>query len=117
MIIPKKKEAKNKDYKEVLWESAEELRSQMDAAEYKHIVLGLIFMKYISDIFLVYRIKLRDLITDPNAKDFFVGNDPDIIEETLNEKDFYTSENIFWVPKEAQWEFFRNHAKENKGNK
>ena len=88
----------------------------MDAAEYKHIVLGLIFMKYISDIFLIYRIKLRDLITDPNAKDFFVGNDPDIIEETLNEKDFYTSENIFWVPKEAQWEFFRNHAKENKGN-
>ena len=88
----------------------------MDAAEYKHLVLGLIFMKYISDIFFLYRKKLRDLITDPNQKDFFVGSDIHIIEETLNEKDFYISENIFWVPKEAQWEFFRNHAKENKGN-
>ncbi len=89
----------------------------MDAAEYKHIVLGLIFMKYISDIYIVYREKLHNLITDPNEKDYYVGEDPEVIEETLNDKDFYLGEDIFFVPKEAQWEFFRNNAKENKGYK
>jgi len=48
----KKKEAPAKDFKAVLWASADKLRAQMDAAEYKHLVLGLIFLKYISDTFI-----------------------------------------------------------------
>ena len=50
MVIPKKKEDTPKDFKAVLWASADKLRAQMDAAEYKHLVLGMIFLKYISDI-------------------------------------------------------------------
>ena len=52
MVIPKKKEDTPKDFKAVLWASADKLRAQMDAAEYKHLVLGMIFLKYISDTFL-----------------------------------------------------------------
>ena len=51
MVIPKKKKDTQQDFKAILWESADKLRAQMDAAEYKHIVLGLIFLKYISDTF------------------------------------------------------------------
>ena len=55
--MPKKSDIKNVDFKETLWKSADKLRNKMDAAEYKHIVLGLIFLKYISDKFYAQRIK------------------------------------------------------------
>ena len=56
----KKKEAPAKDYKEVLWASADKLRNQMDAAVYKHLVLGMIFLKYISDAFVEQQQKVLE---------------------------------------------------------
>ena len=62
-----KKEAPAKDFKAVLWASADKLRAQMDAAEYKHLVLGLIFLKYISDTFVEHQQKVLQTVGDPQS--------------------------------------------------
>ncbi|MBL6841076.1 MAG: SAM-dependent DNA methyltransferase, partial [Pelagibacterales bacterium] len=58
---------KQNNFRETLWKSAEKLRGQMDAAEYKHIVLGLIFLKYISDSFSEQKGNIRKMVTDKNS--------------------------------------------------
>jgi type I restriction enzyme M protein len=89
-----------------LWEAADLLRGTMDAAEYKHIVLGLIFLKYISDAFAACQQELRDAIADP-THDYFVPEGPARQEEervVLEDRDEFTGRNVFWVPQEARWE-------------
>lgn len=83
-------------YPEALWAAADKLRGSIDAAEYKHVVLGLIFLKYISDAFETRREALRqelevDGITGASA------------ENMLESRDEYTAESVFWVPPEARW--------------
>jgi len=73
-----------------LWLAADKLRNNMDAGEYKHVVLGLIFLKYISDAFEEMRSKLLE------GKGDYAGSDPEDADE-------YRAENVFWVPKEARW--------------
>jgi len=104
-----KKEAPAKDFKAVLWASADKLRAQMDAAEYKHLVLGLIFLKYISDTFAAHRPKVLAMVTDPDS-DNYVGDDPADHQAALEERDYYTQENVFWVPADARWEYIRAKA-------
>ncbi|CAG1009324.1 Type I restriction enzyme EcoKI M protein [Anaerolineae bacterium] len=82
------------DLEAKLWAAADKLRGHLDAAEYKHVVLGLIFLKYISDAFQELYQKLADT---PNA-------DPE-------DRDEYAAENIFWVPKEARWAALQQNAK------
>ncbi|MEZ4672289.1 MAG: class I SAM-dependent DNA methyltransferase [Anaerolineae bacterium] len=82
------------DLQAKLWAAADKLRGHLDAAEYKHVVLGIIFLKYISDAFQ----ELFDTLTNtPNA-------DPE-------DRDEYAAENIFWVPKEARWKQLQDSAK------
>jgi len=83
----------------------------MDAAEYKHIVLGLIFLKYISDSFTAQQEKIRDMVSDPNS-DYFISEDPSDYESELEERDYYIQDNVFWVPKEGRWEQLRSNAKQ-----
>jgi len=80
---------------QTLWQAADKLRNNMDAAEYKHVVLGLIFLKYISDAF---EDKHAALVADKLAD--------------AEDKDEYLAENIFWVPKEARWSFLRDNDKQ-----
>jgi type I restriction enzyme M protein len=82
-----------------LWLAADKLRNNMDAAEYKHVVLGLIFLKYISDTFEQMRDKLLAGQGD------YKGADPEDADE-------YRAENVFWVPKEARWSHLQANAKE-----
>jgi type I restriction enzyme M protein len=82
-----------------LWLAADKLRSNMDAAEYKHVVLGLIFLKYISDTFEEHRAKLVA------GKGDYKGADPE-------DQDEYKAENIFWVPPAARWSTLQNSAKQ-----
>ena len=82
-------------FEEKLWASADKLRGHVDAAEYKHVVLGLVFLKYISDAFQ----ELHDQL----AKD-----DPADAED----RDEYIAENVFWVPKEARWQYLQDNAKQ-----
>ena len=83
----------NVGFEEQLWLAADKLRSNMDAAEYKHVVLGLIFLKYVSDSFTEKYIALK-------AEGY--GDEED--------RDEYLADNIFWVPKEARWETIKAHA-------
>ncbi len=87
----------NIGFEETLWKSADKLRGSMDSSEYKYVVLGLIFVKYISDKF---ESKYRELVEEGEG-----------FEE---DRDEYESENIFWVPKEARWEHIKNNAKDEK---
>ena len=82
-----------------LWKSADKLRKNIDAAEYKHIVLGLIFLKYISDSFEELHAKLVA------GKGDYAGADPE-------DKDEYKAENVFFVPPSTRWNFFKTHAKQ-----
>ena len=82
-----------------LWKSADKLRKNIDAAEYKHVVLGLIFLKYISDAFESLYEKLKAGEGD------YKGADPEDIDE-------YKAENVFFVPTEARWSFLQSKAKQ-----
>ena len=99
------------DFKQTLWKAADKLRAQMDAAEYKHIVLGLIFLKYISDTFVKQQDKIRHMVSD-SASDYFISEDPAEYAEDLEERDYYIQDNVFWVPQEARWETLRAKAKQ-----
>ena len=109
--MSKKTVTKEVDFKDTLWKSAEKLRNQMDAAEYKHIVLGLIFLKYISDTFDIQKNKIKVMISDPKS-DFFISEDPKIYEKELEDRDYYTQDNVFWVPQKSRWEKLRSQAKQ-----
>src|SRR3954471_1972471 len=85
-------------FEQKLWLSADKLRNNMDAAEYKHVVLGLIFLKYISDSFDEHHAKLIA------GKGDFAGANPE-------DKDEYLAANVFWVPKEARWGHLQSRAK------
>ena len=107
----KKSDTKKVDFKETLWKSADKLRNQMDAAEYKHIVLGLIFLKYISDTFDIQKNKIKQTISDKKS-DLFISEDPKVYEKELEDRDYYTKDNVFWVPQKARWEKIRAQAKQ-----
>jgi len=83
-------------FEQKLWSAADKMRNNMDAAEYKHVVLGLIFLKYISDSFEIIYNKLKD---DPES----LGPE---------DKDEYRAKRVFWVPKEARWQYLQDHAKQ-----
>lgn len=87
----------NVGFEETLWATADKMRNNMDPAEYKHVVLGLIFLKYISDSF-------EEVCKQIKA-------DPDHYEGQEEDKDAYLGESVFWVPKEARWEFLKSNAK------
>ena len=85
----------NLGFEQKLWQAADKLRSNMDAAEYKHVVLGLIFLKYISDSFEEAH---KEISQDPES-------DPEDIDE-------YKAKNVFWVPPEARWSYLQKNAKQ-----
>lgn len=101
------------DIKKKLWAAADKLRANMDAAEYKHIVLGLIFIKYISDTFQIQQDKLVQQFSDKNH-DNFIGEEVGLYEinQELEDRDYYREVNVFWVPEAARWEKIRINAKE-----
>jgi type I restriction enzyme M protein len=99
------------DIKKTLWATADKLRVNLDAGEYKHLVLGLIFLKYISDTFLAKQIELKQRLRDPKDEYYFGdGSDAELAKE-LELRDYYTATNVFWVPESARWESLRAAAK------
>jgi type I restriction enzyme M protein len=85
----------NLGFEQKLWQMADKLRGHMDASEYKHVVLGLIFLKYISDAF---QERYEALKKEPHANP--------------EDRDEYTAENVFWVPKAARWPRLQDNAKQ-----
>jgi type I restriction enzyme M protein len=97
MVAKKSGNSADVGFEEHLWAAADKMRNNMDPGEYKHIALGLIFLKYISDSF----------------EEAFERalNDPDRYEGMEEEVDYYRAQNTFWVPKEARWAYLRDNAK------
>ncbi|MCU8357051.1 type I restriction-modification system subunit M [Vibrio vulnificus] len=103
-----------------LWKSAERLRNALDAANYKHVVLGIIFLKYVSDAFEERQQELRTLFTEDSSDDniyYMPRQDYDSDEEyneavnaELELHEYYQEKNVFWVPKQSRWEFLKNTA-------
>lgn len=104
----------DKALEKTLWAAADKLRSNMDAAEYKHVVLGLIFLKYISDVFEARRAELDKMYSDPKSE-WYVA-EPDVRYHTLNDKDEYRTDEfgkqVFFVPEEARWSYLQAMAKQ-----
>lgn len=96
-----KKQEKEEPLEKQLWKAADKLRKNIDAAEYKHIVQGLIFLKYISDSFEEHFTKLQSGLGE------YAGADPE-------DKDEYKAENVFFVPAEARWTYLQAQAKQPK---
>ena len=84
-------------YESQLWAMADALRGSMDAAEYKHVVLGLLFLKYVSDAYEEVRVELESEVDE--------GADPE-------ESDEYVAKGVFWVPEGARWDYLRSQARE-----
>src|SRR5437870_13875318 len=92
-LIEGKTTGANLGFEDKLWKTADKLRSNMDAAEYKHVVLGLLFLKYISDAFTEVHEQLKkDQTSDPE-----VGDE-------------YDSRRVFWVPTVARWDYLAKNA-------
>ena len=81
-----------------------------EAAEYKHVVLGLVFLKYVSDAFTTRRLELEASLTDPNSDDFIPSQNRR--DRILDSRDEYTSNNVFWIPEHARWEHILENAKQ-----
>lgn len=110
-VPPKsKKLATSQGLEASLWEAADRLRSNMDAAEYKHVVLGLIFLKYVSDVFAARKAQLATLVEDPNS-DYFMPTEA-ARQAILESRDEYTAEGVFWVPEGHRWDDLRKAAKQ-----
>jgi len=88
-----------KDLEKTLWAAADKMRNNMDAAEYKHVVLGLIFLKYIADAFNDLYKKLIE------GKGEFEGANPE-------DPDEYLAYNIFFVPEKSRWQYLQDRAKQ-----
>ncbi|WP_116869990.1 type I restriction-modification system subunit M [Vibrio splendidus] len=105
-----------KELESKLWTAAEKLRSTLDAAQYKHTVLGLIFVKYVSDAFKLRQEEIKADLTNPEHEYYL---DPaDLSEEELSEeiaieleqRDFYIEKNVFWLPAESRWQFLQDNG-------
>lgn len=90
---------KKKSLETMLWEAADKLRKNMDAAEYKHVVLGLIFLKYISEACEELYLKLKE------GQGEYRGADPEDVDE-------YRAENVFFVPPNARWSYLQTRARD-----
>ncbi|MCG9579642.1 type I restriction-modification system subunit M [Vibrio tubiashii] len=105
-----------KELESKLWTAADKLRSTLDAAQYKHAVLALIFVKYVSDTFKLRQDEIKADLANPDHEYYL---DPaDLSEEELAEeiaieleqRDFYTEKNVFWLPTESRWQFLQDNA-------
>lgn len=101
---------KDKDinFENDLWSAADKLRGSIDASDYKHIVLGLIFLKYITDTYYQRRDELVAFMADHSRPEYVP--DPQVREKMLEEKDLYKSRGIFFIPEIARWEYLRSKA-------
>lgn len=94
-----------------LWATADKLRNNLDAAQYKHAVLGLIFLKYVSDAFDARRAAVEADLKDPNSDLYYPDATPEDLHAELEDRDYYTSQNTFWVPPLARWHNLQSWAK------
>ncbi|HEY3332008.1 MAG TPA: class I SAM-dependent DNA methyltransferase [Capsulimonadaceae bacterium] len=99
----------NIGFEDTLWKAADKLRGHLDPSDYKHVALGLIFLKYVSDAFLERQSEILALAADPTS-DYYVPDENDRASEG-EDRDYYTAVNVFWVPADARWSTIQDSAK------
>lgn len=115
--MPDKEQKFLDDLDKKMWNAADKLRSTLDAAQYKHAVLGLLFVKYVSDAFDIRRKELvdqfkdseHDYYLDPDDYDSDEAYQAEIMDE-LEVRDYYTEKNVFWVPQLGRWQTLQGNA-------
>lgn len=105
----KPRSAKDLSFEKELWSAADRLRGQIDASEYKHIVLGLLFLKYVSDSFYDRREELTQWTSDSKNKEYYIAKESER-KFIVNDKDQYKSKGVFFIPEKARWEYLRERA-------
>jgi type I restriction enzyme M protein len=104
------KNSKEQSFEQTLWQAADKLRKNIDAAEYKHIVLGLIFLKYISDAFEEKREQLDFEFSNPESEWYIRETQERYM--AMEDPEEYRAENIFFVPEKARWSYLQSVAKQ-----
>ncbi len=105
-----------KELEKKLWNAADKLRATLDASQYKHAVLGLIFVKYVSDAFSMRQEEIKTDLTNPDHEYYLDPADfseQELAEEIATElevRDFYTEKNVFWLPTESRWKFLQDNG-------
>lgn len=100
----------NLGFEATLWAMADKMRGHMDPSEYKHVTLGLLFLKYISDAFEERQAWLLEQAANPECEDYFI-KEPQQRYMVTEDRDYYAEAHIFWVPAEARWSFIQAKAK------
>src|SRR6202034_2092296 len=98
-----------KSLEQRLWDAADALRGNQEPSEYKHVVLGLVFLKYISDRFEERRRAIENSLSDPESRDYIPNEKRRT--QFIEDRDEYASHNVFWVPAEGRWEHIQARAK------
>jgi type I restriction enzyme M protein len=102
--------AQSRPLEATLWDAADKLRGNLEAAEYKHVVLGLVFLKYVSDAFETLRQHLERAVSDPSSPEFIKNEERR--GKILESRDEYSAESVLWVPPEARWGAIQAKAKQ-----
>jgi len=100
---------KDIDFEKELWKAADKLRGNIDVSEYKHIVLGLLFLKYVSDYFYQRREQLQEWVADSKNKEYYIADEKSR-KFIINDKDYYKNEGVFYIPEKARWDYLRERA-------
>ncbi len=110
MARPKTKaKTETKSLEQRLWEAADALRGNQEPSEYKHVVLGLVFLKYISDRFEERRRVIERSLSDPKSDDYIPNEKRRA--QFIEDRDEYAGHNVFWVPPDARWQHIQDRAK------
>ncbi|MDA3140062.1 class I SAM-dependent DNA methyltransferase [Vibrio metschnikovii] len=105
-----------KELESKLWTAADKLRASLDASQYKHAVLGLIFVKYVSDAFMLRQEELKQYFANPDHEYFLdpEGYSAEELEQEiameLEQRDYYKEKNVFWLPTESRWKFLQDNG-------
>ncbi|MFW1428888.1 type I restriction-modification system subunit M [Vibrio parahaemolyticus] len=105
-----------KELESKLWTAADKLRASLDASQYKHAVLGLIFVKYVSDAFTLRQEELKQDFANPDHEYFLdpEGYSAEELEQEiaieLEQRDYYKEKNVFWLPTESRWKFLQDNG-------
>nr|WP_321274461.1 class I SAM-dependent DNA methyltransferase [uncultured Vibrio sp.] len=105
-----------KELESKLWTAADKLRASLDASQYKHAVLGLIFVKYVSDAFMLRQEELKQDFANPDHEYFLdpEGYSAEELEQEiaieLEQRDYYKEKNVFWLPTESRWKFLQDNG-------
>src|SRR5690606_25923920 len=93
-------------FKRTLWEAADKLRGSVTAATYKYPVLGLVFLKYVSDMFDAQGRAIRSGVSEPESPTYIADESlrPELAEQFAADKTFYDADNVFWVPPYAHFD-------------